>query len=257
TYSITQADIDGGSVTNLATAHSNGTDSNESTQTVTADQRPALARVKIATPTTYDHVGQVISYSYLVTNTGNVTLAGPVSLSDDNAPVTCPAGPLPSLHDALPISTYSITQADIDGGSVTNHATAHSNGTDSNEATQTVTAVKQPALSLVKTATPTTYDHVGQVITYSYLVTNTGNVTLPGPFSVSDDKLGTISPCGSGPLAPGASTSCTATHTITQADLDAGHITNVACASGNGTTTNPCGTATVRGNQNPALALSK
>src|SRR5438034_11691629 len=52
------------------------------------------------------------------------------------------------------------------------------------------------------------------------------NVTLAGPFKVVDDKQGTIDPCGSGPLAPGTSTSCTSTHTITQADLDNGSITN-------------------------------
>src|SRR2546422_6663900 len=44
------------------------------------------------------------------------------------------------------------------------------------------------------------------------------NVTLAGPFSVTDDKLGTFA-CGTGPLAPGASTSCTKTHTITQAEI--------------------------------------
>ena len=33
----------------------------------------------------------MISYSYLVTNSGNVSLAGPVTVADNKATVTCPA----------------------------------------------------------------------------------------------------------------------------------------------------------------------
>ena len=106
------------------------------------------------------------------------------------------------------------------------------------------TAGTPPALSLVKTANPTTYSSVGDVITYTYEITNSGQTTLSGPFSITDDKQGTISPCGSGPLAPGGSTTCTSTRTISQADVTAGSITNVATASGSGVTSNQA-TATV------------
>jgi hypothetical protein len=75
------------------------------------------------------------------------------------------------------------------------------------------------------------------VITYTYNITNTGNVTLAGPFSITDNKLGTFA-CGSGPLAPSGSTSCTANYTITSADVTAGSVTNTATASGNGVTSN-------------------
>ena len=77
---------------------------------------------------------------------------------------------------------YTIAQADLDSGSVTNSAMASANGTVSNEDHRTVTAVPGPKLDLVKTATPTTYSAVGDVIGYSYALTNTGNVTLSGPF---------------------------------------------------------------------------
>jgi hypothetical protein len=101
-----------------------------------------------------------------------------------------------------------------------------------------------PDISLAKTANPTTYSSVGDVIIYTYEITNSGLTTLSGPFSISDDKQGTISPCGSGPLAPGGSTTCTSAHTISQVDLNAGSITNVATASGDGATSNQA-TATV------------
>ena len=102
-YTITQADLDSGSVTNVAKASANGTDSNEDTETVNADKKPALSLVKTASPLTYDSVGDVISYSYLVTNTGNVSLAGPVTVADNKATVTCPAGGLApaGLDDVL------------------------------------------------------------------------------------------------------------------------------------------------------------
>ncbi|NIQ20711.1 MAG: hypothetical protein GTN95_11190, partial [Gammaproteobacteria bacterium] len=62
-------------MTNTATASADGTTSNEDQETANATQTPSLAIVKTATPTTYSAVGDVISYSYLVTNTGNVTIS--------------------------------------------------------------------------------------------------------------------------------------------------------------------------------------
>jgi hypothetical protein len=85
-------------------------------------------------------------------------------------------------------ATHAITQADLDAGSITNIATATSgNGTKSNQATATVTGTQTPAISLTKTPNPTTYSAVGQTITYTYVVTNSGNVTLAAPFTVSEN----------------------------------------------------------------------
>ena len=43
----------------------------------------------------------MIGYSSMVTNTGNVTLAGPVTVTDDKATRTCPRGGLTpgGVHD--------------------------------------------------------------------------------------------------------------------------------------------------------------
>jgi hypothetical protein len=61
---------------------------------------------------------------------------------------------------------------------------------------------------------------VGQTIVYTYQVTNTGAVTLTGPFTVTDDKLGAFT-CGAAnaQLAAGATLSCTKNYVIQPKDL--------------------------------------
>ena len=267
THTVTQAEINlGADIVNLATANSNEVGPATDTETVEVDQNPALSIVKTASPATYSAVGEVISYSYLVTNTGNVTISGPIVVTDDNvdAPATCAAGDLAPGASLTCTASRTITQFDLDAGSVTNVASA--TGTfggapvTSPPDTETVDAIQNPALSIVKTASPATYSVVGEGISYSYLVTNVGNVTISGPIVVSDD-IATDEVCPAGDLAPLGFLTCTASHTITQADLDNGLVTNVASATG----TDPGGTPinsppddeTVTANQNPAINLVK
>ena len=108
-----------------------------------------------------------------------------------------------------------MTQADLDAGTITNVAFAtgtdtNGNPVDSPTDTETVTADQNPALQIVKTASPLSYDAVGQVIGYSYEVTNVGNVTISGPISVFDDNVDAAAICPAGSLDPGASLNCTA-----------------------------------------------
>src|SRR5207253_2903721 len=136
---------------------------------------------------------------------GNVTVSGPFTVTDDKSTdETCPAVPT-SLAPGATITctaSYTATQADLDAGSVTNIASAHGsfNGTPVNSPTDsaTVTATQTKSLSLTKTASPTTYSTVGQSITYTYVLKNTGNVTLSAPYAVSDNKA-TVT-CPSTPL---------------------------------------------------------
>ena len=253
-YTITQADLDSGSVKNIAQATVNGIDSNKDDETVTAEQSKTVSLVKTATPGTYSKVGDVISYSYDVKNTGNVTLTGPVTVTDDKATVTCPAGDLAPGATITCSASYTITQADLDSGSVKNIAQATVNGIDSNKDDETVTAEQSKTVSLVKTATPGTYSKVGDVISYSYDVKNTGNVTLTGPVTVTDDKA-TVT-CPAGDLAPGATITCSASYTITQADLDSGSVKNIAQATVNGIDSNK-DDETVTAVQTKKLGLTK
>jgi uncharacterized repeat protein (TIGR01451 family) len=191
---------------------------------------------KQASPTTYSNVGDVINYTYLVKNSSNETLEEPVTVTDDKIPVSCPPGDLAPGATITCTASYLITQADLDLGSVTNTAFASANDMTSDSDEETVVASQMPSLSLVKTATPATYSNVADVINYSYLVKNTGNVTLAGPVTVTDDKVPVS--CPSGGLVPGATLTCSASYSITQADLESGSVTNTAFASANGITSN-------------------
>ncbi|WP_170069065.1 DUF7507 domain-containing protein, partial [Cecembia rubra] len=270
TYTITLADMNTGKVDNTATASGTPptgpavTDSDS--ETITADQNPSISITKTAGQSTYSSAGEEITYSFEVTNTGNVTLTN-VSVSD----------PLPGLGTISPASvtlnpgesqtftaTYTITLADMNAGKVDNTATASGTPptgpavTDSDS--ETITAEQNPSISITKTAGQSTYSSAGEEITYSFEVTNTGNVTLTN-VSVSDPLpgLGTISPAPV-TLNPGESQTFTATYTITLADMNAGKVDNTATASG----TPPTGSAvtdsdseTITAEQNPSISITK
>ena len=114
-YTVTQADIDAGSVTNIADANGTPTQGTltppTDTVTVDADQLPELGLDKIATTSDFDMVGDILTYDYVVTNTGNVTLTNMISVSDDKiASVNCPALPVGGLmpNDSITLSLIHI-----------------------------------------------------------------------------------------------------------------------------------------------------
>ena len=109
-----------------------------------------------------------------------------------------------------------------------------------------MTATQAPSLELVKTATPTTIAAAGQPVTYTFLVTNTGNVPISGITIVEDAFTGSGSlptptcPPAAANLAPGASVTCTAVYTTTAADVGGATLRNTAHATG----TDPAGDRT-------------
>jgi hypothetical protein len=105
--------------------------------TLSGEMSPVQLTVQVVNATTtFNTVGQVINYTYVVTNTGNIHLAGPVNITDDKVAVTCPGvetvGNNNNFLDQGEIltctGTYSITRADLNAGSVTNIATANVGG---------------------------------------------------------------------------------------------------------------------------------
>ncbi|MGN6126330.1 MAG: DUF7507 domain-containing protein [Humibacter sp.] len=283
TYRLTPLDVDNGSVTNTAVAH--GTPegsttplpSNSSTVTIPQIPAPGISVVKRADPGTVSSARQTITYSFAVTNTGNVTLTDPqvndtdFSGTGQLSAITCPQNTLVAGQVETCSATYTVTQADVNAGTITNTATATATAPGGTPVTSapssaTVTATRTTALMIVKTA-DVKAAQVGQTVTYSFLITNTGNVTLTDPQVNDTDFSGTgqlsAITCPQGvTLQPGDHTTCTTTYTVTQADVDAGKISNTATATGtppagmDSPTSTPSST-TVTTDPMPALAVVK
>ncbi len=245
TYTLTQVDVDAGTFTNTATVTGSSPsgipieDPDDDTQVLAGTATIDL--VKTGTLNDDDgtagvSAGDTISYAFTVTNIGTVTLTG-ITLADTVGGVVISGGPIASLAPAAVdtttfTGTYTLTQADVDAGAFTNTATV--TGTppsgppveDPDDDTQVLAGTA--TIDLVKTANPVTYSVVDEVISYSYELTNSGNVSLYPPYVVTDDKATVTCPAVPNPLAPLASVTCTASYTITQADIDAGTVVNVA-----------------------------
>jgi uncharacterized repeat protein (TIGR01451 family) len=261
-YTLTQVDVDAGVVNNTATATALNPLNQTLTQAASFSQTlvpvPSVALVKTGSVNLgVDNVaslGDVVTYSFAVTNTGNVTLTN-VGVTDLPAfPVTgtAIASLAPGITNSLAFSaTHLLTQAEVDAGSVSNQATASGTSptavvvTDlSHPTSQTgnaptiVTLAPKPAIALIKSVTSVNdinsdgRTNVGDTITYGFVVKNTGNQTLTNVF-VTDPKI-TIIGAPLLTMAPGAVDigHFTGTYTITLADMDVGHIDNTAKVDG-------------------------
>src|SRR5690606_8797044 len=136
---------------------------------------------KTASQPTYSALNEMVTYQFEVVNTGNVTLNN-VVVEDPLFGINF--GPVDLAPDSSETYTYvyTVTQAEIETGSIFNIAFAEGldpMGDPVNDMdTVAITAIQNPSLHLSKSANPQVYDEVGDLIQYTFIATNTGNVTL-------------------------------------------------------------------------------
>lgn len=274
-YALKPGDIIAGEITNTATgtgtppllsgldaptATSSALVSAEQSAAITLDKVAGLPTVSGGTNSMLSDVGDTITFSFNIRNTGNlpfetVSLSDPLITDAPNSgtftcvlndgvmtPFVLNADPLPSLDDITCAGVYTLTQADVDAGVVANMATAIGDPPGvippAPEAVSGSTAPVPPApsMTILKSASviPVTVME-GTVITYTYLVENTGNVTISNVAPIDlgptfNGVTGTNILSGYTPivaiLAPGDSQPFQATYAISQIDLD-----NMAAAS--------------------------
>ncbi|MBD8519027.1 DUF11 domain-containing protein, partial [Plantibacter sp. CFBP 8804] len=280
-YLITQADLDAGSVQNTATASGTAPTgvetptSKPSTATVTVAQTPSIALEKTALPATVRAAGDTIEYTFTVTNTGNVSVSD-VAITEtaftgtgDDIKVVCDATNAAPQQSVVCTGSYKVTQADVNAGHIDNTAIATAVAiSDVNVASDpssvAMTIVAEPGISLVKSATPTDLV-LNDKVTYSFVITNTGNVSIQdiavaeGAFT-GTGELSAID-CGDDrTLDPDKQLICEADYVITQDDVDAGVLSNTATATATaptGSISSDASTVELSVDQLPQLSLLK
>ena len=243
TYTVTQGNVDTGLFNNTVTATGKDPEnkdvSNSATATVNAEGAEAkLSVTKKASPTSGVKVGETVTYTVEVTNSGNVTVNNLTLTDDHGSPTGFVTELAPGASTGEITYTYTVTQADVDAGSIVNVVKANATavrGSNPDEATATATVTTEaavPALTVTKTASPDSGVGVGATVTYTVVVTNSGNVTVSG--IELDDTLVTLTDDQKaiGTLAPAESKTITYTYAVTQGDVDAGKIDNTATATG-------------------------
>jgi hypothetical protein len=221
------------------------------TCTVTNTAKEAeLTLVKSSTPSgpgAYA-VGQVVTYSFLVTNTGDVTVDNlevaetAFSGSGTMSTIVCPSAghSLSPDEQVTCTATYKLTPADVDAGTLTNSAEATGDPVgfpspaSSGVSSTTLSITPSPALGLVKSASHVG-SRAGETVTFTFVLTNLGNVSLTGP-TVTETAFSGSGPmpvpvCPAGVILPGKSVTCTAGYVLTGPDVASGSLSNSATGS--------------------------
>jgi gliding motility-associated-like protein/uncharacterized repeat protein (TIGR01451 family) len=281
TYTVTQADIDAGNITNQASVNGTAPDttivtdlSGDSETDDLPNDIPICTSPKIVIVKANDievgengcailEVGDVVTYTFTVSNPGNVSLHNVIVFDPlkDLSAIALQSGDsnnnniLEVTETWIYTATYTVTQADIDAGNITNQASVNgtapdttivadlSGDSETDDLPNEIPICASPKIVIVKAndievgPDGCAILEVGDVVTYTFTLSNPGNVSLH-TVTVADPHIGLSTIAlqsgdtnGNNILEVTETWVYTATYAVTQADIDAGQITNQASVS--------------------------
>lgn len=209
------------------------------TNTATPAPQPINLFVKVTNPEPLK-AGDLITFDFTIQNINGFSITNLLLTGTGNGSISfakdCPAT-IPASSSVPCKGTRLVTQTEINtGAALTNSVTANGFAfvfvSVTSNAVQTSVSITQTKALSISSLTYTLSSSplvAGSKINYVYTVVNTGNVTLTSP-TVKDDKATII--CSSADLLPGQSAAidCKGSHTVTQADFDAGSVINIGTA---------------------------
>ena len=241
TYTVQQADVNAGEIINTASVVSDEVGPFEVVITTPVPNNPETSIVKTLLTDISGGVkaGDVLNYSVVVTNTGDMTLTNVVVADPKLTPNSISCGlVLPGASCTLS-GFYAVKLSDMNNGEIINIATGNSNQTPEVIDTLITTLPQTPNLTIEKILISDTTGgiQVGEALIYYIEIVNTGNITLHN-VTISDPTLTPntkICPA----VAPNGICILTGTYTVKQSDMDAGQVVNNATGSSNETPPEP------------------
>ena len=250
TYTITEADILKGSFTNTVTAAVGKITKTAEATVETEKKNGHLTITKVTTKEPANGkafaLGEEITYKITVTNDGNLTITN-ITVTDELTGDEWTIRSLAPGKNKEFTTAYTVQEKDILAGEVLNVATGKGTSPDPDNPDVPVDPGKDPeptepknghlTIKKVTTSKAAAADGkyaLGEKITYKITATNDGNLTLTNVEVVDEltnDKWTVQS------LAPGASEEFETSYTVTEEDILAGEVVNVA--TGKGTSPDP------------------
>ena len=146
----------------------------------------------------FTYVGQVIDYTYTVTNQGSTPISQPILISDNKLSVNCQQIAVGGLAPGESITcsgSYTTTYEDAKIGDVRSVAQAFSGNNFSSKKTTFVDytgLVLRHSITLNSNLISGSCSAVGNILEFNYTVKNTGNVPLVEAVVITDTAVGSI-----------------------------------------------------------------
>ena len=184
---------------------------------------PAI-EVAVTPNQTTVYSGQVVTYTYQITNTGDITLTAVTVVDDNGTPgdggddlIVCAGITLAAEATTSCSCSATRTQTTISIVTVTGKDPLDNDVTGSDS---TAVNVISPAIEVAVTPSQTTI-HSGEVVTYTYQITNTGDITLTNVTVVDDNGTpgksdDDVTVCADMTLTAGATQNCSRSMTLIQ-----------------------------------------
>jgi uncharacterized repeat protein (TIGR01451 family) len=267
-YTVTAADVTAGSISNTGTADSTETAPVTDTLVTPVAGSPALTVDKSLTGNADGDSsgtvteGDVLTYTVSAANTGNIGLTNVVVGDPLLAPASTNCATLAVGVSCDLVGTYTVTAADVTAGTINNTGTATASEiTGSATDSHVLAVVGTPAMTIGKTFDGFVDNDGSSSITegdqldYTATATNTGNVPLTN-VSVDDGQLTPANAtCAS--VLVGSTCVLSGAHIVTNADVLAGNVTNIAAATSDETGTINSAPVVVPVVASPAMTIGK